>query len=336
MIVGSLAMRHWWPDSAPANDADYICTFAEFQAESRRIRAEEGITICVPLSGSKWHIRNQEGWNYEFEIAWPGSSAELLLAHHKSRNGDSPYASAEMLLALKLSHRYLRNSPHFLKTMRDIQFLRSAGVTLCPWLEGIWLPKREKETYVYDHPNLNVSKQDFFTDSVGYTLDHDSIHLTQALIWKTEPIPCPDGILGCLVLHRKYVPTPAYTYYMKDGEEVSTSKEKFFGLREESWRLYGVYEEACVLALERSQVPHAMELIDGVYRLTGEGPPARWSFMYALQKVCTSITSGWFREYAWENYDKVVSIYDSRGETDYVKLFLDNQALLRPYEGGAY
>lgn len=59
-----------------------------------------------------------------------------------------------------------------------------------------------------------------------------------------------------------------------------------------------------VLALERSQIPF-------------KNMAPKTSFLIALEKVCTSITSGWFREYAWENYDKVVSLYDP----NYVKMF---------------
>lgn len=63
-----------------------------------------------------------------------------------------------------------------------------------------------------------------------------------------------------------------------------------------------------MLALERSQIPH----------------PGKWtpekSFMFALEKVCTSITSGWWREYAWEHHEDAVSLYES-ARTDYVDRF---------------
>jgi hypothetical protein len=35
------------------------------------------------------------------------------------------------------------------------------------------------------------------------------------------------------------------------------------------------------------------------------------SFMMALQKVCTSITSGWWRSFAWEHYWDAVKQYDN-------------------------
>ena len=126
-----------------------------------------------------------------------------------------------------------------------------------------------------------------------------------------------------MVFHQKRVYVPAYTKYMKDGAQVMTSKDKFFAANE-FVRLLGVYEESCVLALERSQIPHDFK------------PSPRYSFELALMKVCTSITSGWFREYAWENYDKVLDLYNELGEDDYVQRFKRNQHLLKPFKGELY
>jgi hypothetical protein len=305
LIIGSQAAKHWGilQEGLEPRDTDIICTFEEFQKESARIKEEEGIIRCVPLNNKKFHIRNKAGWNYEFEIAWPGSSGADLL----ERYPDYTHAAPETLLALKLSHRYLKDSPHFLKTMRSIQHFRALGIELSPFSQE-WLPKREAETYVYNHPKLNVSKGEFFNgDGVNYVYDHDSIHETVAL----------------LADNYGEAPRPAYTYYMQDGAQVMTSKEKFFAVPEQI-RLYGVYEESCVLALERSQIPFNFE------------PNPRYSFELALMKVCTSITSGWFREYAWENYDKVLDLYNALGEDDYIKRFKRKQHLLKPFKEGVY
>lgn len=175
----------------------------------------------------------------------------------------------DLAYMMKLTHRYLRNSPHFLKTMRDIQLMRKAGAKVRDEHKQLF-KDMEKETLSYKHPNLDQSKKSFFTDEVQYTYDHDDIHKAVAV-----------------------ENAPAYTKYQVDGSEVLCSKEKFFTI-EERQRLNGVIEEAMVLAIERSLVPHP-----GV--LTPED-----AFLKALMKVCTSITSGWFREYAWENYDYAV------------------------------
>jgi hypothetical protein len=295
------------PKGRKIRDTDFITTFAEFTAWTRKHKAK--IVKCVPLSGDKFHVRFRSGWNFEFEIAWPGSVAEQLIIHHASRDGGK-YASPEILLALKLSHRYLKNSPFFLKTMKDIQRLRRKGVQLDPWLEGIWLPRREKETYVYSHPKLDVTSKDFFTgDGVNYIYDHDSIHEAVALHEEHRE-------------NGEILPFPAYKVYMQDGSEVMTSKKKFMATSE-TFRLYGVYEETCVLALERSQIPHGLGK-DG-------GPTPRWSFETALMKVCTSITSGWFRSYAWDHYDKVLDLYNQLGENHYIGRFHRNSHLLKPY-----
>jgi hypothetical protein len=309
LIVGSQAMAHHFPEAGIVpRDTDIIGTLDEFREWTKGFEKGE-IILCKPLSADKIHVRTKDGWNFEWEIAKAGNCAQELLDYFDL---GQDFAPTHVLLALKLSHRYKRNSPHFLKTIRDIQFLRKQGVTLGTELEE-WLPKREAETYTYKHPKLDVSKDAFFDgDGVPYIYDHDSIHLTQALTYKETGnhanTLCPEIALY-----------PAYTFYMKDGAAVMTSKEKFFAV-DEVIRLRGVYEESCVLALERSQIPFP------------DASP-RKSFEYALMKVCTSITSGWFREYAWENYDKVLDIYEKEGEDGYLKRFNANKHLLKPYEG---
>lgn len=311
LIIGSQAMKYWGilPAGREPRDTDAICTFEEFQSWSARIKEERGIQRCVPISAKKFHIRDNTGWNYEFEIAWEGSAAAELLAQY------SGYAPLEVLYALKMSHRYLKDSPHFLKTMQDIQYLRTLITRKEERLaHSEWFAKREKETYVYNHPKLNVTKGEFFDDSVPYQYDHDTIHETVALMEETIRATYTDGRPPS---HR--VKMPAYTYYMQDGAQVMTDKAKFFSV-EPKIRLYGVYEEACVLALERSQIPHNFE------------PSPRYSFELALMKVCTSITSGWFREFAWENYNAVLALYNQLGEDDYIERFKRNQHLLKAYK----
>lgn len=207
------------------------------------------------------------------------------------------WASLEMCLAIKMSHRFKKNNPFFRKTMHHIRFLRNKGVKLTPKLESI-MKIRQKETLSYAHPVLDTTKDKFFKDDI-YTYDHDTIHEAIALMDK-----------------------PAYTFYMKDGSQVMTDKEKFFALPE-SIKLMGVYEETCVLALERSQIPNDFKNVSSEH-----------SFMMALEKVCTSITSGWFREYAWENYHTIVAMYKKFGVNDYIKRFKDNQDMLKPFTRG--
>jgi hypothetical protein len=320
LLIGSRALVANNPELEGVRktvDWDFICTIEQFTAWHKANKAN--LQFAVPTQqGKYYHARDKDGMNYEFELAWPGTSAAKLLdGYTLNKVGECATAINEDLLMIKMCHRYKRNSPHFLKTMSDIIFLRSKvkdseyekWINLLP--NQLIVKLREEESYNYAHPKLNVSSKDFFNgDGVQYVYDHDSIHLAVALMGDY------DG--------DKKWRVPAYTMYMKEGSEVMTSKEKFMSVPEKV-RLYGVYEESCVLALERSQIPHGLGK-EG-------GPSPRWSFEMALMKVCTSITSGWFRAYAWENYHRVMELYNELGEDDYIQRFQKNQHLLKAYEG---
>jgi hypothetical protein len=282
-----------------AKDLDLLATLNEFQE----------YIGAMPTISDKGHAYYKDGYGqiYDCELIWPDSVslelAELILADPETTfdyvHTAAWVPSLNVLYMLKMSHRYKKNSPHFLKTMRDIHKMRAAGAVIQPEHEAFY-KRRMSETYSYGHPKLNQNKQEFFRPEDNfYIYDHDSIHEAVAI--------------GC---------RPAYTYYSVDGQEVLSSKQKFFEEVTHQIRCRGVYEETCVLALERSQIPNDFKI------------DRDKSFKMALMKVCTSITSGWFREYAWENYDYVLEMYDSMNENDrnYVDEFNRNRDKLRKYE----
>lgn len=227
---------------------------------------------------------------HEFELAFKDSYLIELLNIAKNNSsvatlhesGEYYIANPNLVFALKKSHRFLKDSPHFLKTMLDYNHLKDIGCSVPDVLKN-WYKVREKETYNYNHPKLkNVTKADFFKDDmVPYKYDHDSIH------WAI-----------------KQLDQPAYNYFKENTSEVECAKELFDKCTDEI-KLYSVLEEAYVLALERSQIPNNFTIEPCV------------SFNIALMKVCTSITSGWWREFAYNNYYKVKSIYSD----NYVERF---------------
>lgn len=241
---------------------------------------------------------------YDCELIWPDSLslelAELVLSDSQTLWDDTyqaHMAGPNLLYMLKMSHRYKKNSPHFLKTLNDIYKLREAGAKIKPEHESFY-KRRIDETYSYGHPKLNQSKKEFFNpEDSFYVYDHDSIH---------EAIALGDK--------------PAYESYKPDTNEVLTSRAMFEACPRDV-QLAGVYEEACVLALERMLIPN--DIWDAKY--------ANRAFLKALEKVCTSITSGWFREFAWENYWGVVKF--ATKQSSYVTRFNNNQKRLRPFEG---
>ena len=315
LIVGSVAGFYHGriSDRAPA-DLDLICTYKGFENFiNYNYKNYNALKQCYPIHGGKkmfalvewtgrwrWEERfdrSKKNFIIEAEIAWDedSSAAEIL----RNAPESSYYASLVDLYWLKMSHRYLKNSPFFLKTMEDIKTIRkmytaATGKDIND-TQVPWFAQREKETYTYNHPNLNQSKKNFFDNSTGlYVYDHDSLH-------------------ECV----KVFDRPAYEFYKSDANEVYTSSDLFFQ-NEEFVRLAGVYEEACVLALERCLIPFD-------FKTSKED-----AFKMALQKVCTSITSGWFREYAWNNYDEVIEFSKAH---DYVEKFKKGleSGLVKPF-----
>lgn len=221
-------------------------------------------------------VYKSESIYYEVEWAKPNTNQEMLLKLlDVNPDYGFTYAPKEVLYALKLSHRFLKNSPHFIKTMQDIHLMREnwGFKDIAPHLKE-WYDWRVKDTYDYPHPKLNQGKSDFFDQSVFdgkqvYVYDHDSLH---------EAVKIYDK--------------PAYTFFVDGEVKVSESK---FNQQPYDIKLASVVEESCVLALERAIIPHE----------TGQDK----AFMIALEKVCTSIASGWWRDFAWENYRQAHNMY---------------------------
>src|SRR6185369_1396058 len=194
-------------------DIDVIATFDELAGLTSFLRRETRLE-SIPLSSNKTVLKCQDGRIVEVELAWEGTAARRLWENSSSES-DFGFdvkllplafrrATLDELYTLKMSHRYLKNSPHFRKTRNDIMLMRAMGARV---FDADWLRQREDETYVYRHPKLNVMKKDFFTgDGVQYVYDHDDIHKAVAHI------------------EFDFVLTPAYTLYMKDGEEVKSDK----------------------------------------------------------------------------------------------------------------
>lgn len=304
---GALKIRAPYLIKREPRDFDFICTedaMKEFLSENP---SHEKVEIPKGKLTPVWRkeVFLVDGMHVEFEIAEPSSSAEEFIKLVSEDGGTietsfGAIPSLDLLFTLKDTHKYLKDSPHFWKNAQDWHRMRLAGASV-PEFAKPWHKRRKKETYHYRHPRLKAMRgEDFFDpdQGVNYKFDHDSIHRAIAILDK-----------------------PAYRYYMKDGEEVDCDKEKFFSLPEE-YRLNGVIEEACVLAIERSLVPFP----------GGMTPEKAWHF--ALAKVCTSITSGWFRKFAYDNLPKIMKMYPT-GYWEKFQAGIENGTVL-PFTGKKY
>jgi len=132
------------------------------------------------------------------------------------------------------------------------------------------LSRREFSQHII---SLKKSKDEFFDDAVVKVFDHDYIHTLVAFTEK-----------------------PMYVRMLEDGEQVFCSKEKWekFTVEEKN---FCVAEEAYTIAIERFMVPK-----DWKY-------PSKMAFMKSLDKVCTTLCSGWFRDWAIDHYPEVLSLH---------------------------
>jgi hypothetical protein len=124
------------------------------------------------------------------------------------------------------------------------------------------------------HPNLNVSVEDFFDDAVIKTYPHDLLHELFA-----------------------YGQKPVYTLMQPDPSKAWCSKEMWDDLRYLQ-RLQAVCEETMVIATERFLIPKNWNF------------SCKRAYFKALDKVCTTLCSGFFRDFAIDNYSLVVDYFD--------------------------
>lgn len=298
ILIGSRALElHGLSRDRKTYDFDVIMDGNRLPALLKTVQEGNPDIRMLVIDGNHIALRDStkpaEDRILDVELAWDHSSGALLLDMARGDRWaltefqfhgvtmEAYVPPLEVLYQLKLSHRYKRNSPHFAKTMHDIHRIRDHAawckILLSYPSDPSWYTLREKETYDYHHPKLRQGKSEFFSnDNVQYKYDHDTLHLA--------------------VKHDVY---PAYQAFSVPGQEVLSSRGRFDVLPAGA-KLNAVLEEAYVLALERSQIPFNFQ------------PDPKKSFDMALEKVCTSITSGWFREFAWENYHAVRGMYDLR------------------------
>jgi hypothetical protein len=187
---------------------------------------------------------------------------------------DMLVAPLEVLYSIKKAHRHYPRQ--WKKHIQDFLLLDEffAGNDRLAEITAI----REKETKEREGlktPSLNKTAADFFNDNVSNrTFIHDEIHQIMAHYEK-----------------------PLYESIKIDPNLVKCSREKFDNLPYQK-RLECVLEEAYVIALERAVIPMIFA--------GGQITTSDKAFDWAIMRICTNLTSGWFREFALLNYHKIM------------------------------
>jgi hypothetical protein len=212
---------------------------------------------------------------------------EVCRAFDTGEVEDTPYGEAKIptligLMLLKRSH--LHRPLGFEKNIRDYHEIKSLATQRCKWASWTTetydrllkkLTKQTKDLYGDRVPSLRKSKTEFFDDYVTKVFDHDEIHLATC-----------------------YGSRPIFERLKPQGDEsVWCSKSLWDGLSHQD-KIMCVREEAFVISLERFIIPNLV--LDKPHR------SARMSFGLAVTKICTTLCSGWFRDFAIENWPQVM------------------------------
>jgi len=137
--------------------------------------------------------------------------------------------------------------------------------------------KLTKKEFKDRTPSLNKSNEEFFDDYVKKYYIHDEIHEVVA-----------------------YYERPLYERLKVDQSKALCQKDLWEQLSHED-KVKCVQEEAYVIALERFIIPNWIE--------KNKNYPPKFAFHSALEKICTTLTSGYFRDFAIDNWP-VVSNYE--------------------------
>ena len=173
---------------------------------------------------------------------------------------------------------------HILKAISDVYFGRSVfHHEDCKALQQF-----NSEIHNVHTMSLNQTKEQFFDDGVVKYIDHDRLHEVFA-----------------------HNDVPIYTLTQQSGQPtVACDRQKFHALEWDE-QLQMALEETYVIAAERFVIPYHIQ--DKFHNIS------RKDVNTALKKVCTTLSSGWFREFCIYNYYNLFNMIDMKYYTDILK-----------------
>jgi hypothetical protein len=253
-----------------AKDIDVICALEDITIETQ---GDEFIRTAT-----------HNGRRFEFLLTNNQESLKTMLTMYKA--GELRIEEVCYILKAGHAHIAMRNQETWEKHRIDLEILHKI-VTPLAGFAGFVLeiePLVKLHTKCTDErikqktPKLKgVTKEKFFDDYVKKYVVHDDIHKAVA-----------------------YQEKPGYEYMQRDAT-VECHKDLWNQMTDDQ-KLYCVVEEAMVIALERHIIPGIME--NKVVK------PPFLAFKWALYRICTTLTSGWFRQYANKNYFKALNMFD--------------------------
>jgi hypothetical protein len=294
LIVGSKALNYHFPElKREVKDIDIIGTKDDIKylisvLNPENVRDTENITTLfnIQTPNEFFNTKNVEILNADTSEA---------LSEYVKFEGDLgaglKYASPEVLLSLKKSHIHFPIK--FEKHIQDYNFLlNKLKEDKLQRITKINFKETEKRVGELKTPSLKKSTMNFFGQSDGYVkyfYIHDDIHRVMA-----------------------HYDRPVYEDMQVDESSAWCERDMWEKFEFEK-KAKCVLEEAYVIALERKIIP----MLNGC----GQIISSKKAFDWAIMRICTTLCSGWFRQFATDNYTEIVKYYNP----DYVKKFLKSE-----------
>lgn len=288
LIVGSEAMHKIVPSRVP-NDLDIIIPYDRIEkvvkmfANGEVMKQDENVVI----------IKEAGGRRVELLLARPGNAWWMYLERYKAIDAFKTI-DLQGLYSMKKSHAHIPIK--FEKHVLDYGILNKmvGGRDIMPEIT------KQNTKDITDRlkqlgknlmtPSLNKTVKEFFAQSEGRVNSffvHDHIHEVMS-----------------------HYDRPLYERMQKDLTMARCEKDLWEKFSYED-KMRCVLEEAYVIALERKILP---VLYGGEKPYFSPLESIKWSMM----RVCTTLTSGWFRRFATDNYAEIMAFADM----DYVSKFL--------------
>ena len=276
LLIGSRAARHAYGDARTPKDWDLMASREELLHLIER--PDHPLVSLVPQRPGKHLGVTHGGVRLEIEETGGVASCLILDALPGLPLAATPLGPARVvppayLAGLKRSH--LQWPVHWDKSICDLHWLRSrlgGDERRDPGVAAFVRIRQAEHAARFGarQAKLAVSNDEFFARSqkqVGRVHDHDFLHALVAY----------DG-------------RPMFERFKRDLSQASLARDMFEAApRIDQLRL--VREEAMVIALERRILPNEPGSVD-----------AGAAYAWALKRICTTLTSGWFRSFAIDTW----------------------------------
>ena len=294
VIIGSKALKFRFPGlKREVRDIDIIGYSDGIQKLCDLLHPieVERSKYSVKLKGITQKSDTFDTDNVELILADDSESLKMYLNYER----ENVFATKETLFSLKRSH--IHYPINFKKHVRDFNLLHNyfMGIDQLAHITIVQEKETEERLGKLKTPSLNKTVEDFFSQSKDYVKSyfvHDDIHKVMS-----------------------HYETPLYEKMQSENGLAKCDKFAWLKFTHDD-KCKCVLEEAYVIALERKILPM---LFGG-----GKGYTSDEAFDWALMRICTTLCSGWFREFATVNYFKIKDKMD----TNYVEKFL------KEYENG--